>query len=549
MATLNDFKTVMNKSKRYYKYLDIQKKGISEAHKARLGFYIFALECITNNKEIDELKEMINDTEYNSIVNGIKNDDLGIDAVDINEDTRTINLFNFKCRENFSPQKGLALNDALISMKFVNAFLNPDAEDLEPKTRGFVEKISERLNSDKIWSMNLYMVSNENYGFSTESSAINDLKAAYGLEVKTYTLDDFSNFISSRPEPIKAKMILDKGSILTYEESALSSSKSYLIKLPVAELIRITCREKEIRENYDSHIVKDLNLDFSVLFDNVRGYLGETKFNDNMFNTLKEEPTKFFMYNNGLTMTAKNIEVEEINGNVKIALSLDDFQVVNGGQTLRTLYDFKKENYDEETLNKAYVLIRIFKTGSDEDLTNKIAEYTNSQNAISSKDLKSLDAIQMKIEHELKDHGYLYVRKVGDTGDNNEDYTKRITMEKFGQILYSKQGYPDRATSQKKKIFDTRYSEIFGDFDIDTAVPLVEKYFEIIEKYKEMELVINDQKLYYAIYLSEKSSDLQANIQKIEDVLGYYRDSDSLSEARKLIQKGFREEIDKFYTE
>ena len=51
--------------------------------------------------------------------------------------------------------------------------------------------------------------------------------------------------------------------------------------------------------------IKGLELDFSVLFDNVRGYFGNTQFNENILKTLETEPTKFFMYNNGITMTSK----------------------------------------------------------------------------------------------------------------------------------------------------------------------------------------------------------------------------------------------------
>ena len=88
--------------------------------------------------------------------------------------------------------------------------------------------------------MKLYMVSNENQAFSLEDGAIRDLESMYGLEVVTYTLGDFSNFISLRPEPINATLLLDSKSVLSYEEDELSSRKSYLIKLSVGELIRIT---------------------------------------------------------------------------------------------------------------------------------------------------------------------------------------------------------------------------------------------------------------------------------------------------------------------
>ncbi|OPD59741.1 AIPR family protein [Bacillus anthracis] len=553
MADINDYKIVKKKSKMYYKYLKL-KKEIPEIEQARLGFYLFALECITNNKDINELKEKINDTEFIRIVFGQENNDLGIDAVDIDEENNVINLFNFKFREKFSPKKGLSSNDALISMKFVNAVHSLDSSGLTNKSKEFVDRIIEHLGSEDIWNIRLYMVSNENQGFSTDNDAIRHLQELYGLDVITYTLGDFSNFISSRPEPIKSTLLLSRNSVLSYEEEDLSSSKSYLIKLSVGELIRITCSSEQMRNKYnyeDMTEIKDLRLDFSVLFDNVRGYLGKTKFNSNIFKTLEAEPTKFFMYNNGITMTSKDIEVIPVNGNQKWKIELNDFQVVNGGQTLRTLYDYKESNFDEEKLNKANILVRVFKTGNQEGLTNKIAEFTNSQNSISPVDLKSLDSLQIKIEEILKDSNFLYVRKTGDLGDNDWEYRDRISMEKFGQLLYSKQGFPDRASNQKKRIFDSYYEDIFGEknFDIDEVVNLVEKYLEITEEYEKGPYKVYEQKIFYAIYLNNSNPNINENIEFIEKVLSEYKKDTPLSEARKLIQKGFKDELDKYFNQ
>ncbi|RJS63036.1 AIPR family protein [Priestia filamentosa] len=268
-----------------------------------------------------------------------------------------------------------------------------------------------------------------------------------------------------------------------------------------------------------------------------------------MHKTLKSEPTKFFMFNNGVTMTSRDIDVTLVNAKQKWKIVLDNYQVVNGGQTLRTLYEFKDSHYDEEILNKAHILVRIFKTGKQEGLTNKIAEFTNSQNAISPVDLKSLDSLQIKIEQILKDNGILYVRKVGDLGETDTEYEHRISMERFGQLQYSKLGHPDRASSQKKRIFESYYDEVFGsnNFDIDEAADLVKKYFEISEIYEQSGYSVYEQKIFYAIYLDTKNPDITNNIELIERVLKDYKKESSLSEPRKLIQKGFKDEIDKYF--
>jgi len=77
---------------------------------------------------------------------------------------------------------------------------------------------------------------------------------------------------------------------------------------------------------------------------------------------------------------------------------------------------FLKEEFDDVKLSSAEILVRIFQTEKNYELTNNIAEYTNSQNAVSSINLKSISNIQIELERYLKQEGILYIRKSGDTG-------------------------------------------------------------------------------------------------------------------------------------
>ncbi|MBK7871275.1 MAG: AIPR family protein [Saprospiraceae bacterium] len=63
-------------------------------------------------------------------------------------------------------------------------------------------------------------------------------------------------------------------------------------------------------------------------------------------------------------------------------------------------------------LANSEILVRIFKTPPDSNLTNKI-EYTNSQNSISIIDLKSLSIEQIQLEQFLDEHNIIYSRKQG----------------------------------------------------------------------------------------------------------------------------------------
>jgi len=297
----------------------------------------------------------------------------------------------------------------------------------------------------------------------------------------------------------------------------------------------------------------ETEMDYNLLFDNVRGFITRSKFNETLSETLKDEPSKFFMYNNGLTITANDVISEDTNAKQKIKITIKNFQVVNGGQTLRTLHNFKQQDKDNihKYLADCELLLRVFKTSIENTVRNKIAEYTNSQNAISSVDLKSLSAEQIQIEQFLDQHNIIYARKIGDTGlSTTKKYIHKISMEKFGQILFAVQGFPEKASNQKKQIFEKYYDMVFKEpkFDLLKSADYVKRYFEIKKEYESLEHTdSSDQKLFFIMYIDLKfDAPLQEKIALFKSSLAKFTPTDkNLSDARKLIYSTFKQQIDK----
>jgi len=76
-----------------------------------------------------------------------------------------------------------------------------------------------------------------------------------------------------------------------------------------------------------------------VLEGNVRAFLGTSgskSVNRGIKNTINNEPTKFFTYNNGIATTASGVETRYADGELLIT-KIVDFQIINGGQTTATL--------------------------------------------------------------------------------------------------------------------------------------------------------------------------------------------------------------------
>lgn len=558
MAGLNDFKLVNIYSTELLrrKLNNKQYSELSDSNKKRYGFYYLILQLTTGETELEELEKMIIDTDYYKSIYKIKNNDYGIDAVYVDYESNRILLYNFKFREKYDAKIGGKQGPILDSTKFLSMTLNnsfKDINDVDLISKEKMEEISNKVNSDEIWNIELIIVSNENQGIDINQPEIKSISKDFDVEIKPIVLDDITGFLHNRNSEFSSKIIVDKESFLVYEEDSLSSSKSYLIKLSVANLVRITCTDEKERNNYNYtnlEMIKDVNLEMGILYENVRGYLSNSKYNKNIIKTLRDSPQKFFMFNNGITITAKNVKSESKNANKKYLFTLENMQIVNGGQTLRSIYKFKEEDFDEEKLENSYVLVRIFKTEDNDDLINEIAEYTNSQNAISDADLKSINKMQIKIEKFLYNQGIDYIRKSGDIGIDR-GLESQISKERLAQILYSYKGYPDRSTNQKKKLFGVYYDDIFGDdvIDFNLLLKLIKLYNEIEENYRNLygESEVYTQKILYIIYLQSLRDDIIENIHLLEKCLRDYRKSDDISKARKLIQKGFKEFLDKSF--
>jgi hypothetical protein len=561
MVNRNDFKLLRIKSINYYKEVErsLNLKIDDEKEQARIGFYFFIIDVLFGINELVEAEEFITDTNFNKLVYGDNFDDGGIDAVYIDNDDKVVNLFNFKYRDGFKIDSKQKLNDVTTSLKYITALNDGDVSHFGGKPRQYADEVKKLYNSNDVWKTRVYFVSNDMSTIDLSDPHIKNIANMYDVEVNAISLTEISEMVSIRPEPISATLVLPNNALMSYSESDLSSSISYIARLKSSEIVRITCNDKNLRHNHNLENYKELNnvsMDFGVLFDNVRGFVQKSKYNENIKQTLKDNPSKFFMYNNGITIVAQGIETESINGNTKQKIQIENFQVLNGGQTVRTIHNFHSQNEDHITdyLSASEVLVRVFMTGKNNPgEINKIAEYTNSQNSISPADLKSSDEKQIQIEKYLKEKGINYIRKSGDLGKGDAVYDLSITMVKFGQLLYAVKGFPEKSTSSKKSLFTKNYDLIFGDnnFDIDDSESLIRDYDRIKNEYTSSLLESLDIKHYYILYLNGLYPEISLRVKMnlLEDYIGEYKVDKDTSNVRKMSQTRFKEELlEKFNT-
>ena len=128
-----------------------------------------------------------------------------------------------------------------------------------------------------------------------------------------------------------------------------------------------------------------------LLENNVRVHL-QRKNNSDMGKTLINEPEMFVSYNNGLSATCKELKINDSG----YAESINDLQIVNGGQTTATIYYTKtnRNTRDLCDLSKSFVQIKITEVPSKihhEELVPKVSQYSNTQNAVKKSDFFATD--------------------------------------------------------------------------------------------------------------------------------------------------------------
>lgn len=566
MAILNDYKMVASRA---IKHLTLAQSvidpnntivvNLSDEQKARYGFYYLAIQAITDIADYDDITEGIVDTEFNSTFYGIHERDEGIDAIFIDNNSNHISLFNFKYRAKFNIDQQQNLNETILSAKYLSV-LNTQHNDLTGKLRQATDTILSCLNSNEEWQITFYVVSNENHPIPADDRNLQQMKAIYGINIETIGLDDICNLISDRPTDINAKVILPKDALMSYSENSLDSRKSYIMRLNLVELIRITSSDANLRYNAsieDTAPIAECDIDMSVLYDNIRGYLSRSGFNKNIASTLKLNPSKFFFYNNGITIVADNIQVTEINAQTKYKIELSGFQVLNGGQTLRTIHEFNKkdENNLIQYLSKAEVLVRILNV-TDIAEKNRIGEFTNSQNSINLSDLRSTRPEQLALEQFLDDHNIHYVRKRGNVGrEDNKHYKSTISMSRMGQILLAKKGKPEQTSNKKSAIFDSYYSDLFEDANLlsQETLETIELFNRISCIYRQSQYETTEQKKFYILYIMVRfqiKAEIIAIIEIFEEYINQFIKEKQLqlSPSRVLIRNDFKIWLDEQLT-
>lgn len=414
-------------------------------------------------------------------------------------------------------------------------FKNKGIDETQPellKLKNFIQKIFEIKGVKHKFELFFYTEKNQNDIDNLKKTWSSDIEYSKN-EYMDYTDVDIqirgSEFINSRYEEFTSNSFMLR---VKKENLKLIDEGNYLIGFVTVEDL-LNCIAPM------SNIIKERVLAPDVFKNNVRLYLGATTINQNIEKTLREEPSRFHYYNNGLTITTKKIDTSN-----PLYYEINTVNIVNGGQTANSIYNVFKRVSNEEIVK---IPVKIIKAVDDE--YEKITIRTNSQNGLSENDLISITRIQKEIEdsftkEKFQDYSFYYKRQASVTEDNSGDVDFIVTIvdilrATFSTILlmpHKVSGYFDSTTSKYIDI-------IFEDGYLKLYV-IVTALFKIIEQNIEQNNTHRRLK-YHITYLFFKFSNKGIDLAEISK---YFMKKDNQENATENDIETKNEVVSKIYS-
>ena len=134
-----------------------------------------------------------------------------------------------------------------------------------------------------------------------------------------------------------------------------------------------------------------------LLEQNVRVFLQHRgKVNKGIRATIENEPNMFFAYNNGITATAEEVDIEDDGGRLLLR-RLKNFQIVNGGQTTASIHAARRGKVD---VSQTFVQMKLSVVDPERAnrLVPKISEFANSQNRVNAADFFANHPFHIRME-------------------------------------------------------------------------------------------------------------------------------------------------------
>lgn len=396
--------------------------------------------------------------------------DNGIDAIILNEEEKELTVMQFKF-----PVTSKGINEEISQgdiLKTINGFNILINKSSTSESNSQFKEYKNKISDIDIFKFNIQFIS---FNKGIEATVNKEL------------IDNFAKNFKK-----------DFGSELNMKVHEKSTISNIYEKINRKNNLEINLSYKQLTSAYDIESMniksyvglvnsKDLILSIEdyieTIFDeNIRLYEGKTTVNNSIKSTASDpkESEMFYFYNNGITIICDKAS----NSPNKLSVSLKGVSIVNGCQTVTSIYELYKKSKLQSGVD---ILTRIIEI-SDYNERMKITEFLNSQNPIKDSYFIANHTIIRDLQKVLEDKGYYLERQV-----NEFEYKKMygardindLTPIKLENVIqyyvgYWLDEYAALAKRGKSLLFDkNKIDEILMEINADRVIEAYNMYNKI----------------------------------------------------------------------
>lgn len=364
-----------------------------------------------------------------------KRGDKGVDGIFVNDNDKTITVFQSKINQS---------SDTTIGDASLRAFAGTlsqfkDAETIQNLITSAggaqVAALAKRLDLvNKIGTHELRgeFLSNVNL----DKNGDGFLKSTRNITFVGKTILESTYISDKRDVPVHAPVTFDIGGFHVTEYTVGSKTKAIIAPIKATELITL----KGIADQ-------------SIFAYNVRGPLGRTQVNRDIVASIRDKTRHklFPLFHNGITVIANELEVGSGG-----TLSARDYFVVNGCQSLTALYDNQDQLSDD-----LRILTKFIKLEPASAWAKQVTEFSNNQNGVKARDFMANNPMQIRLQNEFnRDYATQYTFEIK-RGEALGAGTI-ISNEVAGLLLMAFDLKEPWGTHRKYQVFEDKYADLFG---------------------------------------------------------------------------------------
>lgn len=434
--------------------IDQQVSGLMEAHpewfpggdENRKRSTAFVLLCMMHHMDIPghEALDLLTDGGNDAGVDGLH---LG----EVEDGEFLVTLFQGKYKRDLEGTANFPENAVKMAVQIVPVLFDPSRElTLNEKLAPRIEEIRSLIRDGYVPQIRFVLCNNGIRWNDVAQEWIDHLLAAYPEKVEFLHFNhDAIIKILQRTKTVDARLQLS-GQVIVED---MNFMRVLLGRVSVHQIASL----------FDQH-------GDQLLQRNIRRYLGlhSNRVNTAIHDTLcSDKADRFYFYNNGITVVCDKFEYNALQ-RADHMIQVKNMQIINGGQTCKTIHDTLTAAGSGVIPETAHVMIRIYQLAEDnKDFVQDITYATNSQNPVDLRDLRSNDELQKKLELGMQALGYTYKRQREEGTAGPNVIPSSVAAESILAVWREK---PHQAKFRRREHFGKLYHDIFDRVNAAQAI-------------------------------------------------------------------------------